>query len=87
MAVEQDDGTFKALFGQMGRVGIMPFLSPGGEGSYQRPHIRLMYMLTVRDAGARSLYPADDVFSRRGIDHFIAVGAEWWFGSTSYFRD
>jgi hypothetical protein len=29
----------------------------------------------------------DDVFARRKVDHFIGIGAEWWFGSTSYFRD
>ena len=65
----------------------MPFISPGGAGSYSRPHIRLMYMLTSRDAGARSMYTADDVFARRSVDHFIGLGAEWWFGSTSYFRN
>jgi hypothetical protein len=75
------------LFASLGRFGLMPFWTPGGRGSYARPHIRAMYLLTVRDAGARSLYPLDDVFNQRGLDHFIGVGAEWWFGSTSYFRD
>ncbi|NJK32542.1 MAG: carbohydrate porin [Deltaproteobacteria bacterium] len=75
------------LFASLGRVGVMPFLAIAGRGSYARPHIRAMYMLTVRDAGARSLYPIDDVFNQRGLDHFLGLGAEWWFGSTSYFRD
>ena len=44
-------------------------------------------MLTVRDDGARRLYPVNDVFSMRKVDHFIGIGAEWWFDSTSYFRD
>ncbi len=87
VAVENDDGTYSPLRGSLVRVGLMPFISPGGAGSYSRPHIRLMYMLTSRDAGARSLYTADDVFARRSVDHFIGLGAEWWFGSTSYFRN
>lgn len=73
--------------GGLGRVGVMPFWAPGGRGSYARPHIRAMYMLSVRDAGARSLYPQDHVLSLRPVDHFFGFGAEWWFGSTSYFRD
>lgn len=74
-------------FGQMGRIGVMPFLSPGGRGNYQRPHLRLIYLASIRDAGARRLYPRDDVFGLRPVDHYIGLNAEWWFGSTSYFRD
>ncbi len=80
-------GSFKPVMATLGRVGIVPFITPGGRGGFQRPHIRLIYLLTARDAGARSLYAMDDVFARRKVDHFIGVGAEWWFGSTSYFRD
>ena len=75
------------LAASLWRVGIMPFLTPAGRGSYARPQIRAWYMLTVRDAGAQSLYAQDDVFSLRRMDHLIGIGAEWWFGSTSYFRD
>lgn len=75
------------LFASLGRFGVMPFWTPAGRGSYARPHIRAFYMLTLRDDGARSLYPQDDVYSLRRIDHLIGFGAEWWFGSTSYFRD
>lgn len=74
-------------FGQMGRIGVMPFLSPGGRGNYQRPHLRLVYLASIRDAGARRLYPRDDVFGLRPVDHYVGLNAEWWFGSTSYFRD
>lgn len=84
--VEKEPGLFAPVFAQMGRFGLIPYITPGGPGAFQRPHIRLIYLLTVRDAAARSLYPTDDVFARRTIDHFIGVGAEWWFGSTSYFR-
>lgn len=85
--IPQADGGLKAQFAQVGRIGLVPFLSPAGPGSYARPHIRLIYVLTMRDAGARRLYARDDVFALRKIDHFIGLGAEWWFGSTSYFRD
>ncbi|WAS97714.1 carbohydrate porin [Nannocystis punicea] len=86
VATEDAPNLFKPVFAQMGRFGLIPFITPGGPGAFQRPHIRLIYLLTVRDAATRSFYPADDVFARRGVDHFIGVGAEWWFGSTSYFR-
>ena len=65
----------------------MPLWTPGGRGSYARPHIRAWYMVTIRDDGARSLYAPDDIFNQRPVDHLIGFGAEWWFGSTSYFRD
>ncbi|MBC8070822.1 MAG: carbohydrate porin [Deltaproteobacteria bacterium] len=85
--VQGGDGGQEPQFGQLGRVGVIPFLTPAGRGSYARPQLRLIYALTIRDDGARRLYPADDVFALRGVDHFIGFGAEWWFGSTSYFRD
>lgn len=81
------DGGTKAQYGQMGRIGAIPFLTPGGRGSFTRPHIYLIYLLSLRDEGARRLYPEHDVFGLRTVDHFIGFGAEWWFGSTSYFRD
>jgi hypothetical protein len=84
---EVTPGAFKPVMATLGRVGLVPFITPGGRGGFQRPHIRMIYLLTVRDAGARSLYAMDDVFARRKYDHFIGIGAEWWFGSTSYFRD
>ncbi|MDC0715299.1 carbohydrate porin [Nannocystis bainbridge] len=86
VATESEPNLFKPVFAQMGRFGVIPFITPGGPGAFQRPQIRLIYLLTVRDGATRSFYPADDVFARRGVDHFIGVGAEWWFGSTSYFR-
>ena len=85
--VEQSNGGLRPQFAQVGRLGLVPFLTPAGPGNYARPHIRLIYMLTMRDDGARRLYAKDDVFALRKVDHFIGLGAEWWFGSTSYFRD
>jgi len=69
---------------KVGKIGVVPFLSPAGRGSYSRPMIWFIYQATFRDAGARALYPQDDVFNLRKVSHFIGVGAEWWFSSTSY---
>jgi maltoporin len=66
------------------RFGVMPFLSPSGRGDYARPHLRLIWAVTVRDDAARALYPVDDVFRLRKTDHFLGLGAEWWFDSTAY---
>ena len=66
------------------RFGVIPFVSPAGRGDYTRPHIRLIYAVTARNDVARDLYPQDDVFHRRSIDHFIGLGAEWWFNSSTY---
>ena len=65
-------------------LGVIPYFSPSGRGSYKRPQLRLIYAITSRNSGARALYAADDVFSQRAVEHFIAIGAEWWFNSTSY---
>jgi len=85
--VDDGEGGQRPLYAQMGRIGVIPFVTPAGRGNFARPHIRLIYLMSLRDEGARSLYPEHDVFGLRKVDHFIALGAEWWFGSTSYFRD
>lgn len=85
--LDDGNGSVSPQFGQMGRVGLIPFMSPAGRGNFARPHLRVIYLLSVRDEGAQRLYPEHDVYSLRGLDHYIGFGAEWWFGSTSYFRD
>lgn len=66
------------------RFGVIPYFSPSGRGSYKRPQLRLIYNLTARNDGARELYPALDVFSQRSVEHYIGMGVEWWFNSSSY---
>jgi len=85
--LEADDGSVSPVYGQMGRFGVMPFLSPAGRGSFTRPHLRLMYLLTARDSGAQQMCAEHDIFAVRKLDHLMGLSAEWWFGSTSYFRD
>ncbi|MEZ4379849.1 MAG: carbohydrate porin [Nannocystaceae bacterium] len=87
VTILDEAGQATPLFAKVSRIGVIPFVSPGGQGAFTRPHLQLIYLLTARDAAARSLYAPEDVFARRGVDHFIGITAEWWFGSTSYFRD
>lgn len=68
--------------GTITRIGIIPFLSPSGRGDYSRPQFRMIYVLTLRNDGAKALYPRDDVFTLRDVEHFFGVGVEWWFGSS-----
>jgi maltoporin len=75
------DGTLNA---SVLKGGIMPYFSPSGRGTFRRPQIRLLYVASLRSAGSRELYPAEDVFSQRHVEHFLGIGAEWWFNSSSY---
>ena len=62
----------------------MPYFSPAGRGSFKRPIIRAVYAASMRDAGTRALFPIEDVLGQRKVDHYIGIGAEWWFNSSSY---
>jgi maltoporin len=86
-AAEGEDGAGEGpshFTARLFRVGFVPFLSPAGRGDYSRPHLRLIWAITARDDAAKALYPEDDVFGLRGVEHFLGVGAEWWFNSSSY---
>lgn len=71
-----------ALRGTAWRFAAMPFVSPMGRGSYTRPHLRLVYIATVRDDGARRLYAPDDPMSFNPVEHYLGVNTEWWFNSS-----
>jgi maltoporin len=64
------------------RFGVVPFITPGGRGSFTRPHLQLIYLLTLRDEGARRLYAPGDPFGTAGVEHFLGVATEWWFNSS-----
>ena len=66
------------------KAGVIPYFSPSGRGSFKRPQIRLLYVASFRDSGTRGLYPIEDVFAQRSVEHFAGIGAEWWFNSSSY---
>jgi hypothetical protein len=66
------------------KLGLMPYFSPSGRGTFHRPQIRLLYVASFRNSGTRALYAQEDVFSQRATEHFFGIGAEWWFNSSSY---
>jgi hypothetical protein len=77
-------GTNDQLGASVTKLGVIPYFSPSGRGSYKRPQIRLLYVASFRDSGTRALYPVEDVFAQRKTEHFFGLGAEWWFNSSSY---
>ncbi|MCB9730914.1 MAG: carbohydrate porin, partial [Deltaproteobacteria bacterium] len=79
-----DEATGDPVRGKVFKLGLIPFVSLGGRGTYARPRLRLIYAVSMRDDGARGFYPAEDPRSGQGVEHFLGVGAEWWFDSTSY---
>lgn len=79
-----DERTGQQVRGGITKLAFIPFASPFGRGTYTRPHLRLIYSLTLRDEGARRLYPDADPRSQQTTEHFLGIGAEWWFDSTSY---
>ncbi len=72
------------VIAHLSRIGVIPFVTPAGQGSFSRPVFWAIYTASFRDDAARALYPLDDPFNIREIEHFAGVGAEWWLGSTSY---
>jgi hypothetical protein len=81
---ELDPTTNSQLMAAEWRGGIIPYFSPSGRGSYKRPQLRVIYAITARNEGARALYAPQDVFSQRSIEHYLGLGVEWWFNSSSY---
>ena len=79
-----DERTGNPVEGSAWKLGVIPFFSPYGRGTYTRPHLRVIYSVTTRDEGARALYADDDPRSTEINEHFLGVGAEWWFDSSSY---
>ncbi len=79
-SVDETTGEFRG--GTAWKLGVMPFISPFGRGTYTRPQIRLIYSLTARDARSRSLYPVGDPGATEQTEHFLGIGVEWWFNSS-----
>ncbi len=79
-----DPATGQLRSGTVGQLGLMPYFSPFGSGLFARPQLRVVYALSMRDAGARGFYPAEDVASQRGVSHYLGLSVEWWFNSTTH---
>jgi maltoporin len=65
------------------KFAFMPTLS-AGDGTLSRPELRLIYQLSLLNRGARTQYPDDDVRSGESVQHYVGIGAEWWFNSSTY---
>jgi maltoporin len=83
IAIQNPDGG-GPLTASIVKLGVMPYFSPSGRGNFKRPQIRAIYNASFRSSGARLLYAPEDVFSQRSVEHYLGVGAEWWFNSSSY---
>ena len=83
-AYPDPDKNSQPLVASMWRFGLMPYFSPAGRGSYKRPQLRLIYAATIRNDGTKELYPKEDVFNQRDVEHFLGLNVEWWFNSSSY---
>ncbi|HEU4411932.1 MAG TPA: extracellular solute-binding protein, partial [Polyangiaceae bacterium] len=79
LAGAKADGSQRTVSGNLWRIGVVPFVSPTGKGTFARPQIRAIYHMSVRDSGARSYYAKDDPFSRHSVEHFFGLGVEWWY--------
>lgn len=79
-----NDRTGEVDHGTVYKFGVIPFVSPAGKGSFSRPHIRIIYNYTFRDQAARALYGEDNPRRHSPDEHYLGVGAEWWFDSSSY---
>jgi maltoporin len=77
-----DDLTGELRGGSAWKLGVMPFISPFGRGTYTRPQIRVIYSLTARDRRSRGLYPVGDPGATEQTEHFLGIGVEWWFNSS-----
>ncbi len=67
----------------MWQFGVMPTLATGPE-LFARPELRLLYAVSLLNDGALDRYPEDDPRYGRDVQHFLGIGAEWWFNSSTY---
>lgn len=62
---------------------LLPALSLE-RGTYSRPQLRGIWSVSLRNDAARNLFPDGDRRGEERVVHFLGVGAEWWFNSSSY---
>jgi len=77
-----DETTGELRSGSAWKLGVIPFITPFGRGTYTRPHIRVIYSVTARDARSRGLYAVGDPGATQQTEHFLGIGVEWWFNSS-----
>ncbi|MCB9507537.1 MAG: carbohydrate porin [Myxococcales bacterium] len=64
------------------KLAALPTLSVD-RGVYARPQIRLIYSVSFLNEGAQAAWPDGDRRTEP-VQHYLGVGAEWWFNSSSY---
>jgi len=65
------------------QLGLIPAFSFGGGaevGSFTRPQLRLMYVLSWVNEAARARYAPEDPQAHAALRHYLGARAEWWFG-------
>jgi maltoporin len=82
MNVLDDSGRHRVP--QAWRLSLLPFVTPFGPGVFQRPILYALYTATMRNGAAQDLYPLEDPRASRSTEHYLGIGAEWWFNSSSY---
>jgi len=55
-----------------------------GRGSYRRPQLRLTYTISQPNGSARRTYPEGDLRRPDKTEHFLGLGVEWWFNSSTH---
>jgi maltoporin len=78
-----DFSTARTLAPQVFRFSVLPVVAPLGRGTYSRPHIYVVYTLSVLNDDARAaLFDPLDIRYSQSIVHYIGAGVEWWFNSS-----
>lgn len=62
------------------KLSLFPVVSKG-DLSYGRPQVRLVYTVSFVNGDARASFPEGDKRRDRAIQHFLGIGAEWWFNT------
>lgn len=73
--------TAREMLPMITKVSFFPAFSFGDSLSLGRPQIRLVYTASFVNADARALFPEGDKRRERSIQHFLGIGAEWWFNT------
>ena len=64
---------------------VMPVVAPLGRGTYSRPAIYAVYTLSLLNGDAQyTLWNPGDIRAGHTDVHYLGLGAEWWFNSSSY---
>ena len=69
-----------AVVYQAGLIPALSFESHGEVGSFTRPQLRLMYVVSYLNESALARYAPEDPRSSEAVTHYLGARAEWWFG-------